>query len=84
VKWNHRVLRTITVLGTVHEVGYSIHEVYYDDDGKPTSWTESVGPTGSSLKDLIEDHIRIGRALTQPILENVDGRLVEWEDPSGG
>jgi len=36
---------------------YSICEVYFDDDGKLTAWTESmeISPYGSSLEELVGD-----------------------------
>jgi hypothetical protein len=46
--WNFRLIR-------VHNPGekfyYTIGEVHYDEDGKPTSWTEAC-LLASSVKDM--------------------------------
>ena len=48
--WNYRILRH----NYGAEVGYEIHEVYYDDDGNPQGWTENgKAPYGETPEDLI-------------------------------
>jgi hypothetical protein len=37
--WNYRIMRHKY---ETDEVGYEIHEVYYDEEGKPWEWTENA------------------------------------------
>lgn len=46
--WNHRVMRHVDD----GEEWFAIHEVHYDDDGTPHSWTEQ--PTSVSSTDGID------------------------------
>jgi hypothetical protein len=48
--WNYRIIRRKYETG---EIGYEIHEVYYDE-GKPWGWTENAkAPYGETPEDLI-------------------------------
>lgn len=79
--WNHRVLRQTHVLGDEEHVGFSVHEVFYDDQGVPGSWTEeAVGVAGDTWKEACDSHAVMGRAFSLPVLEVVDGKLVERSD----
>ena len=79
--WNHRVLRQTHRLGGEDHVGFGVHEVYYDDDGKPTSWTvEPVTVAGDTWKETCDFHAIMGRAFSLRVLEVVGDRLVERED----
>ena len=65
--WNYRVLKK-----TDRESGetiYAIHEVYYNEAGKPEGCTEnSVAPMGESLEELKERYRALYAALSKPVL----------------
>lgn len=65
--WNYRVLeRTDKNSG---DTTYAIHEVYYNDEGKPDGCTEnSVAPMGESLAELKADMDHYRQALEKPTL----------------
>jgi hypothetical protein len=71
VTWNYRLTRKKieTITGDdAHE--YAIREVYYDDGGNVTSWTQDpVTFTGDSPSEVIES---LRRALTDSELRIVD------------
>lgn len=50
--WNYRVLRTPTSEG---ELAYGIHEVYYDEEGTITNWSDSMTPQSDTLEGLADD-----------------------------
>lgn len=68
MNWNYRVIH--------HDVNedpeyhfFSIHEVFYDDYGQITSWTEnSVGPYGEAMIELEDNHQLMARAFDKPRL----------------
>jgi hypothetical protein len=63
VTWNYRVLR--------RGDSYGIHEVYYDDNGVPTSCTDDpVGPHGDTPDELAKDLDLMSKALAKPILDH--------------
>ena len=64
--WNHRVVRL-----TEPEEILFFAEVFYDDDGKPTGYTEIFlgSETKRGLRKLVE---RLDDALKQPVLDDVD------------
>jgi hypothetical protein len=69
VKWNYRVVKKTNVSSDGNYVGFGIHEVYYDDDGVPTSCTEdTVEPWGESLEELERDVAAYVAALKKPAL----------------
>ena len=48
MSWNYRVI--------FQDDCYSIHEVYYDDEGNIESWTErAVGISGETIRELKGD-----------------------------
>ena len=68
--WNYRIIRTVQN-NTFH---YSIHEVYYNKNGKIEAWTEEpVLPFGESEDELREDINHFLQAFKLPILEK--GRI---------
>lgn len=76
--WNYRVIKRLA--DNVGEVSayYRIHEVYYDEKGRPTSWTENcIEPIGDSPKELEEDLRLMLKALREPVLVEENGKLVE-------
>jgi len=79
--WNHRILRQETTLGTETFATYALHEVYYDDDGKPGSWTEQpVAIVGDDFKSAAETYLRMSNAFMKPVLAVVDDKLVETDE----
>ena len=61
---------------------YAIHEVFYNEEGKPWTCTEDpVCPEDDTLDALREDLVRYQRALEWPVLEYAD--LVPDYAPSG-
>lgn len=67
MSWNYRVLRK-GYIGL--EYTYAIHEVYYDENGKPVMCTENpVCPMGENPIELKEDLDRYRQALGKPILD---------------
>ena len=66
VGWNHRVLESHTDEG---EPQYEIHEVYYDELGRPVTHTvEAVKPYSEDPITLARELAMFRRALRQPIL----------------
>jgi hypothetical protein len=52
---------------------YGIHEVYFNDAGTLSSYTEDpVSPTGETLEELLEDLERFRAALKEPVLTEAD------------
>lgn len=79
--WNHRVVREVIEHPNLElsEVVYQITEVYYNDEGAPSAWCQrSHSPYGNDLNDLRGELERMLRALDKPVLEVVDGKLVEY------
>ena len=65
MSWNYRVMRRHDVDGYV----FAIHEVFYDDAGKPDSWTaEPSWPQGETFRELTEDIANYQRAFQRPVL----------------
>jgi hypothetical protein len=61
--WNYRILR--------HAAGWcAIHEVYYDEKGRPTSCSENPQDlSGSSVEELGASLKLIARAFEDAVLE---------------
>lgn len=71
MSWNHRVLRHRNGEGFT----FTIHEVYYDPDGTPNSWTiQPVAALGETLGELREELERMLHATGLPVLD--EERLV--------
>ena len=69
--WNHRIIRRVHHHsdGTTSE-SFMVHEVYYDDAGRPVSCTEEgVEPYGETLEELVEELKMFSQAAGMPILE---------------
>lgn len=73
--WNYRVM--------VDHRGYenvvAVHEVYYDDDGKVTGWTENPVQAMSTMVDEDSDSLdwvleKMTEALTRPHLDYETGK----------
>lgn len=68
--WNYRVMIHPDVKGD--EVYQAIHEVYYDDDGKVTGWTDSPISVGGEDVAWVLDRMR--EALEKPVLDFKTGK----------
>jgi hypothetical protein len=76
-KWNYRVLQK----RGDGEVFYQIHEVYYDEEGRPRAATvDPPGVHGDSLEDLEWSLEQMKLALTKPVLTDQDfeGSATLW------
>lgn len=74
MSWNHRVLLTHVQLGPENFEHYAVHEVYYDENGAPTSWTkEPITVVGDDYEDCKASYEMIARAFTLPVLEVCTG-----------
>lgn len=82
--WNFRVIRKTrrVKLGKRYKIvhSYDMHEVYYNQKGKPTSWTEKpIDANGyENIREMQETLCRmLADSLAMPVLEIRNGRLVE-------
>ena len=65
--WNYRVIHR---KHANDEDTYAIHEVYYNDYGEITLWSQDgIEPAGLTLEELRADIDMQRAALTKPILE---------------
>ena len=76
--WNHRLVRRVIHtpdpgIGVDPEVLFAIHEVYYDDNGKPENITaEPIAAAGETVEEVMTDLHRMLRACEKPVLEYDD------------
>ena len=71
MSWNYRVIKHA-------EEQFSIHEVYYDEEGNPQSMTVNpVSAFGETLEELKDDALLISVALTKPVL---DAKMFDNDD----
>ena len=69
--WNHRVVRyeTRNLFGDP-DVGYAIHEVFYDNEGNIKAMTsDAVKPWGDTKDELRLELMRMLEALNKPDLD---------------
>ncbi len=69
--WNYRIIR--------HPDYVALHEVYYDEDGRVSGWTEDPAQfVGDSPRDLINTLERaLKNASEQSALEQVEDQVDE-------
>lgn len=78
MSWNHRVVRHVNDSGESAEPWYAIHEVHYDENGKPTGWTANhIAPGSESLSGLMTELGWMLQACGKPILTVKGKRLVK-------
>ena len=78
MSWNHRVIKEILDGG---EPWFTIHEVFYDKDGKVTVWTESEVNNGSdSVEGLKWQLRRMLESLDKEVLVEENRTLVPEKD----
>ena len=71
--WNYRIIKKIAE----KEISFAFHEVYYDEQGQMTHWSEQPTPAfGESISELRNDQLWFWHAFSKPI-------LIESEDESG-
>ena len=76
--WNYRIIKSEYSLKEIKGTEFAIHEVYYDKDYNPTSWTEKPSYLCSETKeDLLGDLILIRQAFKRPVLVEKEGKLYE-------
>jgi len=69
MSWNYRIIFSNDT--------YAIHEVYYKNNNI-ISWSEnSISPMGDSIKELSEDIKNMKKAFDLPILQEINGKLIE-------
>ena len=73
MSWNYRLIQSSDMLGD----HFAIHEVYYDDDGKPCQVTDE--PQVES-----EDSIFAMKATLRRMLEACDKPALMWPDDFPG
>lgn len=69
--WNHRVIKyeTRNLFGDP-DVGYAIHEVFYNNDGEICGMTsDAVKPWGDTKEELREELLRMLAALDKPDID---------------
>lgn len=74
MSWNHRVLAHTDK----DEIYYQIHEVYYDQDGKPDGYTaDAIGIGGETLEEISLTLDRMKECIGKPIIsaENFPNEL---------
>ena len=67
--WNYRLMKiSYRLPDGKREDRFAIHEVYYDDDGTPESYTENpVAPQGVDLEEFRRDFENFSKtALAEP------------------
>jgi hypothetical protein len=68
--WNHRVIRSVEPDGTEF---FGVHEVHYDDDGKPSLYSaDPVAVCGGALDEIRWTLDRMREAVDKPILSKSD------------
>lgn len=75
MSWNYRVVAVKDKNGNYF---YSIRDVYYDKNDKPTSWgTDPQYPAGQTVDDVYNDINLMQGAFVQPVLiVNDDGKTL--------
>lgn len=76
MSWNYRIVKRS--YNNDEESSFDICEVYYNEDGNPTSYTDSKNVLSQdSYQDLLWSYKEIEKAFKAPVLEVNDGKLIE-------
>lgn len=78
--WNYRVVKKKL---SEEEDTFDVCEVYYDEDGKPTSWAWGKNIlSADSFEELQDILVRVQEAIKKPVLEIVGDEegLVEIQE----
>jgi len=70
MSWNYRIVKTTYAWRSSYDEGfYDIKEVYYDESGKPESFTEEeVSPSGYSEEGIRKSFELYKKAFEKPVL----------------
>lgn len=70
--WNYRIVKTTCTIDG--EAYYQLKEVYYDDDGKVTGFTENAVGLGADSVDELHDIVidMVLDAFDKPVLDESD------------
>lgn len=75
--WNYRVIQTTYPSG---EVDFGVYEVYYDNEGRITAYTEDPVPAVcETIEELRQDLQRMLECLDNPVLVASEIVLVPFE-----
>lgn len=79
--WSYRVMKyEDSVLGT----SYGIHEVFFNENKEPITWTErAVGVVEQSSEDMIKTLDNMRLALRSPVLDYETGKEIADVEPTG-
>lgn len=79
--WNYRIFKVLEDYGDKHKsFSYSIHEVYYDDDGTISAWTErEISPYGETFDEISKNIEMMASSLSKPVLflDRLSGQVIE-------
>lgn len=70
MSWNYRIVKK-------SEDHYTIIEVYYDENGKIKGWSDCNALTWNNPADLIGTIQMLQTVIGKPILEEINGELIE-------
>lgn len=78
--WSYRLIR-FKDEGSPTGYWVALHEVYYDDEGKPVGWTKSPADFGGTDREAAVKALAMAldAIAVRPILEIVNDKLVEAE-----
>ena len=66
--WKYKVMRKTDPLGALEHYGF--HEVYYNEDGEVTGYTETpCDPYGETVEELTANLLQMSAALLDPVLD---------------
>ena len=83
MSWNYRILKHKN--SRTNESYYAIHEVHYNKDGVPRTWSKSRNLfEQEELDDLVWVHEKIKDALEKPVLEWNGKQLLEIDEKIKG
>lgn len=75
--WNHRVFRSNA---DAENPWFDIRETYYNKNGQPDGcMVRECCPGGETPTELAAELSRMLVACSQPVLEVVDDKIVEWK-----
>lgn len=82
MSWNYRVIKRFNEPPFEADAYYGIIEVHYDESGKHHSWTESLStPVDQNVDELKSSLTKMLAGCDKPVMEEVDGKLVEQPHP---
>jgi hypothetical protein len=65
--WKYKVMRKTDPFGALEHYGF--HEVYYNEDGEVTGYTETpCDPYGETVEELTANLLQMSAALLDPVL----------------